>query len=283
MYFASLAPCDPSRTRSARAFTLIELLVVIAIIAILAAMLLPALSAAKEKAKKINCVSNLKQWGLGQILAATDNNDMLARDGMGGLSHSWPGNPLPSGTPDDPYAWFNEVPPNLGERNCLSNYYHLPAPNPVDKFPFPGRDNGSRIWHCPSARMTDGDVSQVLYQGQYGFFSYAENIDLKGYDDYPTMPRTTTFKKPTATVLMFDTAFNPVTDIVNSVPRQNSVNPANRFRSFSARHDNGGVIAFCDGHAAFFKLNLVTNTATWGTLTSGEPLNPDIIWEWQAR
>ncbi len=64
-------------------FTLIELLVVIAIIAILAAMLLPALSAARERARASKCASNLKNVAMGSIMYTGDNKDYFVPCAVG--------------------------------------------------------------------------------------------------------------------------------------------------------------------------------------------------------
>jgi len=268
--------------RRGAAFTLVELLVVIGVMALWAVMLAPVLARTRPNTKAAQCLNMLRQWGVGQSMAASENTDMLATDGMGGNKSYAPGSPMPSGTPDDPYAWFNVVPPYWAAPG-LSNYYHLPGGDPRTKMPFPGRPNAPSFWHCPSAAMSVSDYAALAGGGLYGFFSYAENTDLKQTGVYPTwMPTLGVIPKPAATVLMYDAAFNPVTEAVNGSPEYNSVNPANRYRSFGTRHGNGGIISFVDGHARMYSLRSVTNTA-WGTTYNGEPLNPEIIWNWTQR
>ena len=81
-----------SRTHNSRqrrrGFTLIELLVVIAIIGILASLLLPVLSAAKIRAKRVQCISNLHQWVVAFTVYAGDNGDSMPM-GWGDPNGAW--------------------------------------------------------------------------------------------------------------------------------------------------------------------------------------------------
>ncbi len=100
-------------------FTLIELLVVIAIIGILAAMLLPALARAKDSAKRVQCLSNLRQLALVYHLYNDDNNNRLPTTDMLGRSNYR--------VLTDPFSL-----PSCFESYCPTN----------------------RVWLCPAGRKT---------------------------------------------------------------------------------------------------------------------------------
>jgi prepilin-type N-terminal cleavage/methylation domain-containing protein/prepilin-type processing-associated H-X9-DG protein len=287
---------NTSQPRSRRgAFTLIELLVVIAIIAILAAMLLPALSRAKSKAQATSCLNNLRQWGIAEQLGANDNNDALPRDGTdsGGQYGVDTGNqgssgaaPYPAqGSPEDEFAWFNVLPPLVGEKT-FAYYWERRTGNVQDSLPFPGGKTGSKIWQCPTAKAASGDA--FVSNGEYGFWSYVMNIDLKLYADigahavignsfpYPRMPKLASIRFPTTAVLLTEVAFSPGLEAYTSTPTRNGIFPAARWSYFPKRHNDRGTLVFTDGHSQIFKWSYVYNVAA--PTQRKEVFNPDIWW-----
>ena len=267
-----------------RAFTLIELLVVIAIIAILAALLLPALAKAKDKAQTANCLSNMHQWGLAEVMYASDNADGLPHDGMG-VTGQYPDSTSPFNGSRDQNQWFNLLPQYMAQQPLYKYTLNAGSSTAYNAtvIPFPG--GLGKIWHCPAARMDAGDMSRLSGQGGEGFFSYGMNIDLKGQYNtdtggssampYPKMPKVSTLQKPSATVLMVDMAFNSTEWPYNNT--YYSVNPAGRWRVFAMRHSSkrGSLLAFIDGHAQYFKWAYVYNQKD---PSGSELLLPDIIW-----
>jgi len=103
----------PIRRRRRRAFTLVELLVVIAIIGVLVALLLPAVQAAREAARRSTCVNNLKQLALGCMNYETARKKMP----HGRKFDIW-----------DTYTWTQLVLPYIEQQPIYNLYWKLPDP-----------------------------------------------------------------------------------------------------------------------------------------------------------
>lgn len=125
-------------------FTLIELLVVISIIAVLAGMLLPALNAAREKARAISCVNKLKQLAFGVNNYLNDHKEYFFCGKMGVFQWETRLYPYVNNDCGDAVRGFKTVPPNS-------------------------------IWQCPSTRKPEPNLGRI---------SYAYNTMLFGGDDF---------------------------------------------------------------------------------------------------
>jgi prepilin-type N-terminal cleavage/methylation domain-containing protein len=165
--------CSARPTRR-RAFTLFELLVVIAVVAVLAALFLPAVAQTKEKARSIQCISNLRQWGLAYRMYADDNADFLPRRGQGVQVLF---------QIDRSEDWFNALPQYFG----IPSYQQL-----VTNRNKPAAHSKS-VFICPTANDP----------GEEYFLPYAVNMNLSPWF-LPTASKFAEVVQPATVVAMAD-------------------------------------------------------------------------------
>jgi prepilin-type N-terminal cleavage/methylation domain-containing protein len=133
--FPGNRPRQAATPAVAPAFTLIELLAVIALIVILVALLLPALAAAKDKGRRVQCLNNERQLALTWWMYASDHGDVLVANGGR------------STTGIQPYLWVYGG--NHGDQQSLTNHQYLVGHNYALFAPYL---RGVEVYKCPADR-----------------------------------------------------------------------------------------------------------------------------------
>ena len=271
MSFSTLA----GNRRSKRSgFTLIELLVVIAVIGILASLLLPALARAKENARTVVCIGNLKQMNLGAWMYAEDHNDWLVPNNPKGLYDlngeqrpSWALGDLRYGNPDG-----TNVANLVGERTgSLGPYVKSYA-----------------LFKCPSDRSITALGDGKSYRRVR---SYAMNIfmgtEIRSGNTWKTFMKRSDFNMRSRPELLLFADVHE--DYLKFSTFDLSFDAGGMGAAWhdlpGSRHDKGGVFSFVDGHVERHKwkdkttLRPVTGDYAFGITFA--PGSKDHKWVWQ--
>lgn len=222
-----------------RAFSLIELLVVIAVIAILAALLLPALSAAKLRAKQAQCLNNLKQLGLGMKMYVDDNHNTFP--GIASRMYGY--------HPEDWIYW----------RTNTALYPPFEKSPILTELPITTRPS----LRCPLDLDDDDRLDSTQFNDDYGpyLFSYSFNgwgLDSDGVNGGMSTVIDSSSGTPVAYPFRENSVHNPANKIMLvEEPGSRSENGAlindGRWEPevdpLSTRHSGNANVTFADGHA----------------------------------
>lgn len=234
-----------------RAFTLVELLVVIAIIALLAALLLPALGAARERSRAVNCIGNLRQMGLAAAVYTADNRDSYplaySYEVVDGVRYSC--------------AW--DLTSVYGGTNSI-----------VPGLLWQARGN-IQVQQCPSFRGA-ANWSADPYTG------YNYNTSFLGHGQYESVPepaKTSSVGNPPATAAFGDGQYGGGANKFMRAPWPNPGDESFRGRYAGTqgyRHSRRTNVAFCDGHAEPWRERFTENRDGAGAVAPGTGfLSPD--------
>jgi prepilin-type N-terminal cleavage/methylation domain-containing protein/prepilin-type processing-associated H-X9-DG protein len=260
-------------------FTLVELLVVIAIIGILTALLLPALSSAKKRAQGIQCLSNLRQMGLGWQLYAGDHNSLLAPN-CSGLdagqtmdTPSWVAGYLSPGSSPDNVDVGLLVGSEFAQFGSIGGYvkqtavYHCPSDKSVDKKTGKLRVRSISMngWISPgrSGYVSGGywDLRFEKYARQTDFVRLSPSDAFVFVDERPDSVNDGWFKLDTSGYEPNEPGKWEITDL-----------PA-------IYHNNASAFAFADGHGEFHKWrDPATLKLKYAGGSQPTPGNMDVLW-----